>query len=141
LGTFVSTKGRYAIRALIDLAEHRDQGKVPLKDIAERQGISLKYLETIMPILVKEGIVAGCHGKGGGYELLIPPSECMVGPILRMTEGTISPVSCLHDGKECDRAATCKTLPMWRKLDKMISDYLDTVSIQELMENKVITIE
>ena len=137
MGTFVSTKGRYAIRVLIDLAEHIDQGKVPLKDIAERQEISLKYLETIMPSLVREGVVAGSHGKGGGYELLVPPSECMVGPILRMTEGSICPVSCLNDGSVCDRAATCKTLPMWRKLDRMISDYLDTVSIQELMDNKI----
>lgn len=134
MGAFISTRGRYAIRVLIDLAEHGGS-RVPLKDIAERQELSLKYLESIMPILVKGGIVSGSHGKGGGYEMIIPPSECMIGPILRMTEGSICAVSCLEDGDvKCDRADTCRTLPMWKHLDDLINDYLDTVSLQDLMQ-------
>ncbi len=135
MGTFVSTRGRYAIRVLIDLAENYGGPKVPLKDIAERQGISLKYLESIMPLLVRNGIVSGSHGKGGGYELDLPPSECMVGPILRITEGSMCAVACLEDGGvPCERADTCRTLPMWKKLDDLINGYLDTVSIQDLMD-------
>ena len=135
MGTFISTRGRYAIRVLIDLAANYGKGKVPLKDIAERQGLSLKYLETIMPQLVSGGIVSGSHGKGGGYEMTIPPSECSVGKILRLTEGSMCTVSCLEDGAApCDRAEFCKTLPMWKKLDELIHGYLDTVYINELME-------
>ena len=133
VGTFISTRGRYAIRVLLDLAENYGKSKVPLKDIAERQGISLKYMESIMPLLVHGGIVAGSHGKGGGYEMIVPPSECMVGTILRLTEGSICTVACLEEGVTCERADHCKTLPMWKKLDEMINNYLDTVSIRDLM--------
>ena len=142
MGAFISTRGRYAIRVLIDLAEHGGS-RVPLKDIAERQELSLKYLESIMPILVKGGIVSGSHGKGGGYEMIIPPSECMIGPILRMTEGSICAVSCLEDRDvKCDRADTCRTLPMWKHLDDLINDYLDTVSLQDLMQPpKFVTVD
>ena len=142
MGTFVSTRGRYAIRVLIDLAEHGG-ARVPLRDIAERQGISLKYLEAIMPVLVRGGIVSGSHGKGGGYELIVHPSECMIGTILRMTEGSICTVSCLEGGGiKCERADTCRTLPMWKRLDDMINGYLDTVSLADLMSKpQIITVE
>ena len=134
VGTFISTRGRYAIRVLLDLADNYGKTKVPLKDIAERQGISLKYLESIMPLLVHGGIVSGSHGKGGGYEMIVPPSECMVGTILRLTEGTMCTVACLEEkGMHCERADHCRTLPMWKKLDEMINDFLDTVSIQDLL--------
>ncbi|MBQ7700879.1 MAG: Rrf2 family transcriptional regulator [Candidatus Methanomethylophilaceae archaeon] len=134
MGTFISTRGRYALRVLLDLADNYGGPRVPLKDIAERQGISLKYMESIMPVLVKGGIVSGSHGKGGGYELNIPPEECMVGKILRLTEGSICTVACLENGSTpCERAAQCRTLPMWKKLDEMINGYLDTVSIKDLI--------
>lgn len=134
MGTFISTKGRYAIRILIDLAEHSADGRVPLKEMAERQNISLKYMETIMPLLVKEGLVSGSHGKGGGYKLVVPPEDIKIGKVLRATEGTIAAVSCLNGGEMgCERASQCKTLPMWFHLDRLISDYLDTVSIRDLM--------
>ncbi|AGI48436.1 transcriptional regulator, BadM/Rrf2 family [Thermoplasmatales archaeon BRNA1] len=134
MGTFISTKGRYAIRILIDLAEHSADGRVPLKEMAERQNISLKYMETIMPLLVKEGLVSGSHGKGGGYKLVVPPEDIKIGKVLRATEGTIAAVSCLNGGEMgCERASQCKTLPMWIHLDRLISDYLDTVSIRDLM--------
>ena len=119
---------------LLDLAENYGKSKVPLKDIAERQGISLKYMESIMPLLVHGGIVSGSHGKGGGYEMIVPPSECMVGTILRLTEGTMCAVACLEGSEvHCERADRCRTLPMWKKLDEMINNYLDTVSIRDLM--------
>ena len=135
MGTFISTKGRYAIRFLIDLAEHADEERIPLKDVAERQSISLKYLETFMPSLVKAGLVSGSHGKGGGYSLLRSPSQIMIGTVLRVTEGSIATVACLENGGvECERAAYCKTLPMWRKLDSLITEYLDSVSLQDLID-------
>ena len=135
MGTFISTKGRYAIRLLIDLAEHADGERIPLTDVAERQCISLKYLETFMPSLVKAGLVSGSHGKGGGYTLLRSPSDIMIGTVLRVTEGSIATVACLENGGvECERAAYCKTLPMWRKLDSLITEYLDSVSLQDLID-------
>ena len=139
MGTFISTKGRYALRVLIDLADHYGRDRVPLKDIAEKEDISQKYLESIMSMLVRGNIVSGSHGKGGGYSMIVKPSECMVGTILRMTEGSMTTVSCIgEDGVHCDRADRCKTLPMWMKLDEMINNYLDGVSIQDLMPDKEI---
>lgn len=133
MGTFISTRGRYAIRVLIDLADNYGKARVPLKDIAARQDISLKYLESIMPLLVHGGIVSGSQGKGGGYALNVPPSEVMVGQILRLTEGSMCTVACLENGGvPCERAPNCKTLPMWKRLDELINGFLDTVSIQDL---------
>ena len=134
MSAFITTKGRYAIRVLIDLAENGDSGRIPLKEIAERQGISQKYLEAIMALLVKAGMVSGTHGKGGGYALSMPPEECTVGSVLRITEGSVSPVACISDGKvNCERAGGCKTLPLWQNLDAMINEYLDTVTIKDLL--------
>ena len=120
----ISTKGRYAIRVMIDLAEH-DTGKyIPLKDIAARQEISKKYLEIIVKEMVAGGLVVGSSGKGGGYKLCRAPEEYTVGEILELTEGTLASVACLSDGaEECPRKSTCKTLPLWTEYDKLVHDF------------------
>lgn len=133
----VSTKGRYALRVMIDLAEQEKkvQERVPLKEIAERQGISQKYIEAIMTILSKNGFVDAVHGKGGGYKLNKAPEDYRVGDILRLTEGSLSPVACLEKGApECPRKAGCRTLPLWTKLDELVEGYLDSVSLADLMK-------
>ena len=130
----VSTKGRYALRVMIDLAEKNNQERVPLKEIAERQEISQKYIEAIMTILSKHGFVDAVHGKGGGYRLNKKPEDYRVGDILRLTEGSLSPVACLEAGaEECPRKAECRTLPMWTKLDELVEGYLDSVRLSDLM--------
>lgn len=131
----VSTRGRYALRVLIDMAEHKDQERIPLKEIAERQNISQKYIESIMTLLSKNGFVDGVHGKGGGYKLNREPSEYNVGEILQLTEGTLAPVSCLQKGAEpCERKSECRTIGMWKKLNDLIEGYLDTVSLDQLIQ-------
>ncbi len=132
MGYMVSTKGRYALRVMIDLAQNPRELQ-PLKGIAERQGISLKYLETIMPHLKEAGFVDGTHGKGGGYRLTRPAETYSVGEILRITEGSTSPVACLDSDRPCERAAFCPTLPVWKELDTIISDYLDSVKLTDLL--------
>ncbi len=130
----VSTKGRYALRVMIDLAEHADGGYIPLKEIAARQEISQKYLEGIMATLSKAGLVEGAHGKGGGYRLNRAPEAYTAGEILRLTEGTLAPVACLECGaKPCPRASACRTLPMWEKLDGMIEAFFNGVTLAALM--------
>ena len=130
----ISTRGRYALRVMIDMAEHSSGEYIPMKDIARRQQISLKYMEKIMPLLVSENLVEGVHGKGGGYKLTRQPEEYRVGDILRLTEGDLAPVSCLECGAEpCERAGECRTLPMWIELNKVIGDYLDSVTLDQLM--------
>ena len=110
----ISTRGRYALRVMIDLAEHPRDGYTPMKEIANRQGISLKYLEKIVPALSKNGFIEGVHGKGGGYRLVKAPEDCKVGDILRLTEGDLAPIACLECGaKPCERAFECRTYPMW----------------------------
>ena len=132
----VSTKGRYALRVMIDLAEHRSQGYVPLKDIAARQGISEMYLESILKILVGGRMVVGLRGKGGGYRLTREPEEYTVGQIIRLTEDSMSPVACLEpDSGECPHLAACRTVAMWRELDTLINNYLDGVSVADLAVN------
>ena len=131
----VSTKGRYALRVMIDLAENSKQERIPLKEIAERQGISQKYIEAIMTILSKHGFVDAVHGKGGGYRLNKKPEDYRVGDILRLTEGSLSPVACLEAGaEECPRKAECRTLSMWTKLDELVEGYLDSVRLSDLMK-------
>ncbi|SFI81541.1 transcriptional regulator, BadM/Rrf2 family [Treponema bryantii] len=131
----VSTKGRYALRVMIDLAEQNTHDRVPLKEIAERQQISQKYIEAIMTLLSKNGFVDAVHGKGGGYRLNKKPEEYRVGDILRLTEGSLSPVACLEKGaEECPRKAECRTLPMWTKLDELVEGYLDSVTLAQLMK-------
>lgn len=130
----ISTRGRYALRVMIDLAETGGNNFVAMKKIAERQGISLKYLERIIPVLVKNGLIEGVQGKGGGYRLCRSPKEYSVGEILRLTEGDLAPVSCLEcNAESCERAAECKTLPMWRDFYKMVNSYFDGISLADLM--------
>lgn len=131
----ISTKGRYALRVMIDLAEHQSEGFVPLKVIAERQEISEKYLESIIKLLVKARLLTGLRGKGGGYKLTKAPEQYTVGAILRLTEESLAPVACLEPGADaCSRAAECRTLALWKGLDKVITDYLDSVTIADLMQ-------
>ena len=129
----VSTRGRYALRIMLELGRHEGEGYIPLPVIAEKQQISEKYLESIVSILAKAQLVEGHRGKGGGYRLTRPLSECSVGEILRLTEGSLAPVSCLDgDTNVCPRAGRCSTLPMWEKLDRLINGYLDSVRLSDL---------
>ncbi|MDO4493686.1 MAG: Rrf2 family transcriptional regulator [Clostridia bacterium] len=133
----ISTKGRYALRVMIDLAEHQTEGFVPLKTIAERQEISDKYLESIIKLLVKAKLLSGLRGKGGGYKLTKAPEQYTVGNILRVTEESLASVSCLDAGNEtCPRAARCRTLSVWQGLDKVINEYLDSITLSELMHDE-----
>lgn len=130
----ISTRGRYAIRVMIDLAEHDAGGYIPMKAVAERQGISLKYIERIMPMLTRAELVQGVAGKGGGYRLRRPVADYHLGEILRAAEGDLAPVSCLSCGAEpCARAADCRTLPVWQGYWKMTNEYFDSVSLAELL--------
>lgn len=132
----VSTKGRYALRMLLDLAQHRDEGFISLKEIAERQKISKQYLEQIVSLLNTSNILRTNRGKQGGYMLAKNPSQCTVGQVLRITEGSLAPISCLDDEiNQCDQAPYCKTLPMWTGLYKVISDYLESVTLQDMLES------
>ena len=132
----ISTKGRYALRILIDMAEHQTTGYMPLQEIARRQEISEKYLENLAKNLVKGGILEGLRGKGGGYRLKRRPESCTVGDILRLSEGPLSPVACLEpDSAPCPRMSYCRTLPMWQGLDKVITEYLDSVTLADLMRS------
>ena len=129
----ISTRGRYALRVMIDLAAQDADRYTPLKEVAERQRISKKYIEAIMTGLSKAGLVDAAHGKGGGYRLNRKPSEYSVGEILRVTEGDLAPVACLGEGaKPCQYAGECKTLPVWDKLNLMITEYLDGVTLDSL---------
>ena len=131
----ISTKGRYALRVMIDMAEHQGADYVPLKEIAARQEISEKYLESIVKTLVQAGILTGLRGKGGGYRMRVSPEQCTVGQILRLMEGTLAPVACL-DAKSptCARMADCRTLPMWKGLYEVINEYVDRFTIADLMQ-------
>ena len=130
----VSTKGRYALRVMVCFAQRGGNEYIPLKEIAESEGISQKYLESIMTTLSKAGFVDAVHGKGGGYRLNRPAADYSVGQILRLTEGSLAPVTCLEgDENTCPRAGHCTTLPMWEKLDTIINDYLDSVSLADLL--------
>ncbi|NLG53044.1 MAG: RrF2 family transcriptional regulator [Clostridiales bacterium] len=134
----VSTKGRYALRVMVDLTEHNTGAYIPLKDIAERQNISRKYLESIMVILSKAGFVDSLQGKSGGYRLNRHPKEYTVGGILKLTEGALVPVACLEPGgQKCDRSDYCKTLPLWVELDRLINGYLEGITIEDLTENNL----
>lgn len=132
----ISTRGRYALRVMIDLAERQTTQFISLKTIAEEQEISEKYLESIVKILVQNGLLEGLRGKGGGYRLKVAPEECTVGRILRLTEGEMVPVTCLEDDPvRCPRAGECRTLPMWRKLHKLLDEFFDGITIADLMES------
>lgn len=129
----ISTKGRYALRFLVDVAEHQGDGFVPLKDVAVRQEISEKYLEIVVKELVKGGLLSAMRGKGGGYRLNRPPEEYNVRSILELMEGPLAPVVCLEPGQNaCPRSKDCRTLPLWQGLDKVISDYLAQFTLADL---------
>ncbi|MBQ8508029.1 MAG: RrF2 family transcriptional regulator [Clostridia bacterium] len=132
----ISTRGRYALRVMIDLAEQKTSNFVPLKEVAERQEISEKYLESIVKNLVQNGYLEGLRGKGGGYRLVREPDSYTVGSILRLMEGSLAPVSCLAQrAQPCGREAVCRTLPMWRKLYEMVNDYFDGITLADLIES------
>ena len=131
----ISTRGRYALRILADLAENENGGTVTLREAADRQEISEKYLESIVKDLVRGRLVEGTRGKGGGYRLARPAEEIGVLEVLRLTEGTLAPVACLgEDSKPCPRAADCRTLPLWEGLDKAVRDYLGGWTLRDLMK-------
>ncbi len=130
----ITTRGRYALRVMIDLAEQGGAGFVPMKEIASRQEISLKYVERIVPSLTKAKLLEGVHGKGGGYRLTKPPADYTVGEILRATEGDLAPVSCLsREAEPCPRACDCKTLGMWKRYNDITNEYFDGISLQDLL--------
>ena len=131
----ISTRGRYALRVMLELAQYDQSPYMPLPLIAEKQGISEKYLESIVSLLVKGGLVEGVRGKGGGYRLRRPLQDYSAGEILRLTEGSLAPVSCLEgDENACPRAGQCHTLPMWTKLEGLINSYLDSVTLADLLD-------
>jgi len=130
----ISTKGRYALQMLLDLAEHRTNGFISLKEIADRRNISKQYLEQIIIIMNNSKLLRASRGVHGGYMLAKEPSEITVGNILRITEGNLSSITCLEDEvNQCDMVATCKTLYVWQELNKVIADYLDSVTLQDIL--------
>ena len=133
----ISTKGRYALRMLIDLAEHQSEGFISLKDIAERQGISKKYLEQIIIAFNRSDILRANRGSQGGYMLSRPADQCTVGEILRLTEGSLAPVDCAGQNPVlCERSADCATLPVWQGLTKVINEYLDGITLQDIIDQR-----
>jgi len=133
----ISTKGRYALRMLVDLAEHRGEGYVSLKDVAERQEISRKYLEQIVQLFSKTDVLRVGRGAQGGYMLAKPADRYTVGEILRMTEGSLAPVDCVaRDAADCPRSSVCPTLPVWRGLAKVVNEYLDGITLQDLVDQQ-----
>ena len=133
----ISTRGRYSLRIMLDLAERPQGGYTPMKEVAARQEISLNYIEKIVPLLTKAGFIEGVHGKGGGYRLCRAPEDITAGEVLRATEGELAPVSCLECGaKPCSRAAYCKTLPMWKEYYRLTNEYFDNISLADLLGNE-----
>ena len=133
----ISTKGRYALRVMIDLAEHRTEDFISLKGVAQRQEISEKYLESIIRMLVKARVLESLRGKGGGYRLRKPPEQYTVGSILRLTEETLAPVACLEENADgCPRMGGCRTYKLWQGLDSVIREYLESLTIADLMRQE-----
>ena len=133
----VTSKGRYALRVMLDLAQHREDGFVSLKTVADRQGISMKYLEMIVGCLKKAELLESSRGKEGGYRLNRENADYSVGEILRSIEDNLAPVSCIKDGSvTCDQAAGCLTVPMWKELDEITNEYLDSVNLADLLSGK-----
>ena len=131
----VSTKGRYALRIMVDLAQNDNGEFIRLKDISDRQNITIKYLEQIMPLLTRAGYVKSYRGNNGGYRLARRPEEYTVGDILRTTEGSLAPLACLEDDpNQCPRCNECTTLPFWAGMWKVINDYVDHVTLEDLVE-------
>lgn len=132
----VSTKGRYALRVMVSFAQRGTDEYIPLKEIAEAEGISQKYLETIMTTLSKAGFVDAVHGKGGGYRLNRKPEEYTIGSILKLTEGSLAAVSCTAQGAAaCSRTECCQAKPMWDRLDQLINDFFDNITLADLLKD------
>ena len=130
----VSTKGRYALTVMVDLARKGEDGYVSLSDIAESESLSMKYLESIIAILNKGGMLKSLRGKNGGYKLARDPKDYTINEILLLTEGTLAPVNCImQEGVQCEKAATCSTLPLWAGLDKVIENYLSTITLEDII--------
>lgn len=135
--TLISTKGRYALRVMTDLAQQDVDGYIPLEEIANRQGISKKYLEIILKVLITKKFLKGMRGKNGGYRLTRRPEEYTVGEILELTEGTLASVACLcADAEPCGRREQCSTLPMWRRFDRMVHDFFYGITLADLADGK-----
>ena len=133
----ISTRGRYALRMMLDLAEYQGDGYVPLKDIARRQDISKKYLEQIIPILNRAELLQTTRGYQGGYRLARKPEDYTLGDILRTTEGSLAPVACLEQEENfCDRQEECATLPVWQGLYDVINEYLDGITLQDILDQE-----
>ena len=133
----ISTRGRYSIRILLDLAEHSNGEFIPMKEVAARQGISLKYIERIMPVLKTGGLVDSLHGIGGGYRLTKEPSEVTLWDILILAEGDLAPVSCLQENAAvCERAAACRTLPVWEDYYILTKDYFRGITLEDMMRQQ-----
>lgn len=133
----ITSKGRYALRIMLDLAQHRGDGFVSVKTVAERQGISMKYLESIVGSLRQAGLVGSTRGKEGGYSLLRAPEDYSAGEILRCVEDNLAPVSCIRDGSvNCAQAGECLTVRMWKELDEITNAYLDTVTLEDLLSGR-----
>lgn len=131
----ITTKGRYALRVMVDLAEHRGAGYIPMKEIADRQGLSVKYMERIMPAMTKSGFVEGSHGKGGGYRLAVDPDDCTVLDVLLAAGEEIAPVACLEGGERgCGRAAECRTLPVWKEYYRLTQEYFRGITLSSLAQ-------
>lgn len=134
----ISTKGRYAVRVMLALCDVKNDAYVSLKSISENEGISEKYMESIVSMLVKNGFLEGIRGKGGGYRLKISPENITVGSVLKATDGSLAPVSCLEcKPNKCDRASECKTLPIWEKLDEIINDYLESITLADVCKDNL----
>ncbi len=134
----ISTKGRYALRVMLDLAQQETGRFTPLDEIAARQGISKKYLEIILKTLVREKLLKGLRGKGGGYRLTRSPHEYTVGEILELTEGTLATIACLQTGVEpCERADSCITLPMWKQFDRIVHDFFYRITLYDLLQGNI----
>ncbi len=133
----ISTRGRYALRVMIELSKNESGNYIPMKEIASKQDISLKYLEQILPVLVKNGMLEGVHGKNGGYKLTKKLNEYRIGDILRLTEGDLAPVACVGcDSDACKRSADCITLPMWKEFYRITNEYFDSITLQDIISNK-----
>lgn len=133
----VSTRGRYALRVLIDLANNQKDSYVPMKDVAVRQGVSLKYLEQILPLLKQQNLVVGIQGKGGGYRLTRKPEEYTIGEILQATEKDLAPVECLAEGAlTCPRRSECKTIAFWEGLKNTVDSYLNSKTLADLLQTE-----
>ena len=130
----ISTRGRYALHVLIDLAEHSGDGYIPMKDVAKRQNLSLKYIEQTVPVLTKNGLLTGIRGKGGGYKLSRLPEEYKIGEILRLTEGDLAPVKCVSANSEpCNATASCRIYTMWSRFNEMTNEYFDSITLDKLL--------